>query len=386
MVNRITFPKSSGDFSRQAHADFPEQAPFEREISREGFYGPATHIHHKHAPTGWIENKGHCRPRAFNLYAWPQDHSSLWNSEPVLHNPYCRVTYWTLSDRHFHNNQLFRNSDGDLLLFIHQGKGELFCDFGHLSFSEGDYLLIPRGTLWRLESDEIIHTLAIEATDQLFGLPDKGVVGQHAIFDNSALITPEIDDVFLAQQDENEWTIQVKHDQRASAIRYPYNPLDALGWHGDLCVVKINWRDIRPLMSHRYHLAPSAHTTFVTDHFVVCTFVPRPFESDPGALKVPFYHSNEDFDEIIFYHQGDFFSRDNIQPGMLTFHPRGFTHGPHPKAYQQSFSKQHDSTNEVAVMIDTRQSMLCATSDNGLPKNVEWLEYNESWCEKDSSL
>ncbi|MCV5959730.1 hypothetical protein OFO30_30600, partial [Escherichia coli] len=90
--------------------------------------------------------------------------------------------------------------------------------------------------------------------------------------------------------------VQVKRHDKVSVITYPFNPLDAIGWHGDLAAVKVNWRDIRPLMSHRYHLPPSAHTTFVGAGFVVCTFVPRPIESDPGALKVPFYHNNDDYD------------------------------------------------------------------------------------------
>jgi len=177
----------------------------------------------------------------------------------------------------------------------------------------------------------------------------------------------------------------VKHQNKVTTISYPYNPLDAIGWHGEVCALKINWRDIRPLMSHRYHLPPSAHSTFVSEHFVVCTFVPRPFESDPGALKVPFYHSNEDYDEVIFYHQGEFFSRDHIYPGMLSYHPRGFSHGPHPKAYQNSFNQSHTETNEVAVMIDTRHSLKCTDSNSGLPKNVEWRDYVHSWKNKDES-
>ena len=103
--------------------------------------------------------------------------------------------------------------------------------------------------------------------------------------------------------------------------------------------MRINVRDIRPVMSHRYHLPPSVHTTFLSDRFVVCTFMPRPFETDPGALKVPFFHNNDDYDEVIFYHAGDFFSRDNIHPGMMTFHPGGFTHGPHPKALARMFEQ-----------------------------------------------
>ena len=125
----------------------------------------------------------------------------------------------------------------------------------------------------------------------------------------------------------------MKRRNQLSTVTFPFNPLDAVGWHGDSRVVRINWRDLRPLMSHRAHLPPSAHTTFVAGRFVVCTFVPRPLESDPEALRLPFFHNNDDFDEIIFYHKGSFFSRDNIHPGMMTVHPSGFTHGPHPKAF-----------------------------------------------------
>jgi homogentisate 1,2-dioxygenase len=115
-------------------------------------------------------------------------------------------------------------------------------------------------------------------------------------------------------------------------------------------------------MSHRYHIPPSVHSTFVADRFVVCTFVPRPIESDPGALKVPFFHSNDDYDEVIFYHQGEFFSRDNIRPGMVTFHPNGFTHGPHPKAFAAGAKAAKTMTDEVAVMIDARDPLDMSTA------------------------
>ena len=138
--------------------------------------------------------------------------------------------------------------------------------------------------------------------------------------------------------------------------------------------------DIRPLMSHRYHLPPSAHTTFIANRFVVCTFVPRPFETDPDALKVPFFHNNDDYDEVLFYHAGEFFSRDNIHPGMMTLHPCGFTHGPHPKALQNAFEQKAPGTNEVAVMIDTRDAL------DVLPdaQSLEWPGYVDSWKEQES--
>ena len=103
--------------------------------------------------------------------------------------------------------------------------------------------------------------------------------------------------------------------------------------------------------------AVSVHTTFLSDRFVVCTFAPRPFETDPGALKVPFFHNNDDFDEVLFYHAGDFFSRDHIEAGMMTFHPSGFTHGPHPKALKNMLTQPKSATDEYAVMIDTRDPL-----------------------------
>ena len=131
-------------------------------------------------------------------------------------------------------------------------------------------------------------------------------------------------------------------------------------------------------MSHRYHLPPSAHTTFLSDRFVVCTFAPRPFETDPGALKVPFFHNNDDYDEVLFYHAGDFFSRDNIDAGMMTFHPAGFTHGPHPKALKNMLTQSKPATDEYAVMIDTRDPLEVGEGAT----SVENLDYVNSWKNK----
>jgi homogentisate 1,2-dioxygenase len=140
-------------------------------------------------------------------------------------------------------------------------------------------------------------------------------------------------------------------------------------------VCRINVRDLRPLMSHRYHLPPSVHTTFLGNRFVVCTFVPRPFETDPGAIKIPFFHNNDDYDEVIFYHAGDFFSRDNIHPGMVTLHPGGFTHGPHPKALSRMLVQAKPATDEYAVMVDTRDALEIGAD----AARVEWAGYVDSW-------
>ena len=367
----ISFPKVEGTASRQAHAAMPE-GTYEREMGREGFFGPATQMHHKHPPTGWTDFEGPLRPRMYDLTRLNAVQESPWDAPVVLSNAHTKIFYWRTAGAMDH---LVRSADGDELLFVHAGSGELFCDYGRLTFRDGDYIVLPRGTMWRVACDGDAEFLMIEAVNDAFQLPEKGLVGPHAIFDPAMLRTPEIDDAFLAQQDESEWQVKIKRQDSVSTATYPYNPLDAVGWHGDLAPVSVNWRDIRPLMSHRYHVPPSAHSTFVAKRFVVCTFVPRPFESDPDALKVPFFHNNDDYDEVIFFHKGKFFSRDNTHPGMMSFHPCGFTHGPHPKALQGAFKPKAEATDEVAVMLDARDPLTPAD----LPDGVEFTAYVESW-------
>jgi homogentisate 1,2-dioxygenase len=325
MRHWISLPRVEGAASRQAHADLPH-GTFERELGKEA----------------------------------------------LMSNAHVRIRFWRL-DRSM--DHLVRNSDGDELLFIHAGRGDLYCDYGHLAIGEGDYIVLPRGTMWRIDVQSPLSVLLVEATNDGYGLPDKGIVGQHAVFDAAALDVPQIDDLFKAQQGETEWRVVIRRRGALSVQRFAFNPLDAAGWHGNLMPVRLNWRAIRPLMSHRAHLPPSAHTTFVSARFVVCTFCPRPLESDPGALKVPFFHSNDDFDEVIFYHAGEFFSRDNIHPGMLTLHPSGFTHGPHPKAFQAGARAARSETNEVAVMIDARDALDIAPAAEA----IEWAGYVDSW-------
>ena len=382
MKNFINIPKMEGKSSRQAHADLPNDT-FEREMSKEGFFGPSAHIYHRNPPTGWIDWDGPLRPRAFNLNKLSQNVDCPWNSVELLFNENCRIAMWRASKSMKH---LVRNADGDQLLFIHSGTGELYSDFGRFEIIAGDYVLLPRGTMWRIQFGSPMDILLIESTNAGFSLPDKGIVGTHAFFDPAMLDTPLIDKKFLDQQTavgaSERWQVRIKRKNNISTVTYPYNPLDAVGWHGSLMPVKINIKEFRPLMSHRYHLPPSAHTTFVSERFVVCTFCPRPFEKDPGALKVPFFHNNDDYDEVLFYHAGDFFSRDNIDAGMLTFHPAGFTHGPHPKALNNMLKPKKAETGEYALMIDTRDGLTVAD----LPNNIEDDSYLFSWLDQDEEI
>ncbi|MFP8880893.1 MAG: homogentisate 1,2-dioxygenase [Myxococcota bacterium] len=375
-------PRVEGRVSRQAHVDLPD-GTYERELGREGFFGPATHMYHQHPPTSWSRIEGPMRPRAFDLArlgempegAQRSAGGSPWDAPEILSNPHTRLRFWLCKTSMDH---LVRNADGDDLLFVHGGHGEFFCDYGHLSITEGDYIVVPRGTMWRIECSDDLALLLIEATGGSYRLPDRGPLGDHAVFDPGVFDTPTLDEAFGAQRETaGDWQLRVRARGAISTITFPHNPLDAVGWKGTLSPLRINWRDIRPVTSARYHLPPSAHTTFLADRFAVCTFCPRPIETDPGALKVPFYHANDDFDEVIFYHQGDFFSRDNIAPGMLTFHPCGFSHGPHPGAREASRDNPRTETDEVAVMIDTRDALDVGSE----AERVEWTGYVDSWRE-----
>lgn len=357
-----------GETSRQAHRDLPEGS-YEREIGREGFSGPSSRIYHKRPPTGWSNIEGELQPRAFNLQNVPETNEP-WKSLEVLYNTHVRVSLWNTPKS---MSSLARNADGDLLLFIHAGDGDLFCDFGHLAVRKGDYIVVPRGTMWRLENETPINVLLVEATNSQYSLPDKGMLGTHAIFDPAKLDTPEMDEAFLAQQDETAWTVKIKKHNKVTKVDFPYNPLDAVGWTGDLVPVRINVDDILPVNSHRYHLPPSAHSTFMSDRFMVSTFVPRPFETDKTAIKVPFFHNNEDYDEVIFFHAGRFFSRDHIDVGMMTYHPGGITHGPHPGALKRVFEQPNSHTDEIAVMLDTRDPLQVSATD------YEIKDYSRSW-------
>ncbi|TPW12519.1 MAG: homogentisate 1 2-dioxygenase, partial [Halothiobacillaceae bacterium] len=230
MSQWITLPRSEGETSRQAHTDLPAGS-CERELGREGFFGPATQMYHRHPPTGWNNIEGPLRPRAFDTTKLSHTSVQFWEAAQLLGNEHLLVRLWHHQGRMDH---LVRNADGDDLLFIHQGSGELYCDYGHLSLREGDYINLPRGTAWRIDSQEPLTLLAIEATHQSFTLPDKGLVGHHAIFDPAVLDTPKMNEAFLAQQSDNPWQIVVKRRNQLTTLSYPFNPLDARGWHGTL--------------------------------------------------------------------------------------------------------------------------------------------------------
>ncbi|GAB4356832.1 MAG: homogentisate 1,2-dioxygenase [Bryobacter sp.] len=361
-------PLKKGRFSPQAHVALPE-GTFEEEHGRKGFYGKTAHLYHAHPPTGWIRFEGKLRPHCLDLNLLsPTDQSDPDGTPvPILGNREIQIS---VSRRTAPMPFYFRNADADELFFVHRGEGHMETDFGPLPYTKGDYLVVPRAVTYRIVPSTSDNFFLIFASQGEFDQPEKGLLGQHALYDPGVIQTPEPGGGTLPGP---EWEVRILAAGEISRVWYPFDPLDVVGWKGDLCVWKINLADIRPVMSHRTHLPPSAHTTFVTPGAVVCSFVPRPLEEDPDALRVPFFHRNTDYDEFLFYHDGDFFSKDNIRPGMATLHPRGIHHGPHPKALANQGKKTR--TDEYAVMLDGLDPISVYPAGEA----VEWVEYWASW-------
>ncbi len=369
------YPLKRGKTTQQAHVALPE-GTFEEEHGRKGFYGKAAHLYHSHPPTDWIRFEGKLRPHLFDLNKLEPTDLHDAEGEPVtfLGNQDVLVS---VSRRSRPMPFCFRNSDGDELYFVHRGHGVIETDFGPLPYEKGDYIILPRSVTYRVMPEDEDNFFLIIQSKAEFDQPDRGLLGQHALYDPAAVTIPEPPAVQHDQEEDREWEVRIRCEGEYSKVFYPFNPFDVVGWKGDLTTWKINLRDIRPVMSHRAHLPPSAHTTFVTQGAVVCSFLPRPLEQDADALKVPFFHRNTDYDEFIFYHDGDFFSKDNVKPGYATLHPRGIHHGPHPKALANQGKKTH--TDEYAVMLDGLNPIHVLPAG----EQVEWADYWASWGAKD---
>ncbi|MBI2712591.1 MAG: homogentisate 1,2-dioxygenase [Bdellovibrio sp.] len=359
---------AQGRHSLQPHVKIPE-GTYEEEHARQGFFGRASHLYHRHPPTGWLRIEGPLKPRAYEVVKMEgAEHAQ---GQVFLQNNDVQLGIAKFSQD---MSVFVRNADFDEVRFIHEGSGILQTDYGDLEYRRGDYVVIPRGTTYRFATRKSNVQLVIESATEI-GLPDRGMLGRHALFDPMVMRTPRLVDGESQSgiNADHEFELRIKRQGQWTRIYYPWNPLNASGWKGDLSPLALNVEDIRPVVCPRYHLPPSVHTTFLARNFVICSFLPRPLEDEEGVMKVPFYHRNIDFDEVLFYHDGNFFSREGISAGSVTFHPQGIHHGPHPNAAQNAANKA--KTEEIAVMVDTFHPLNPTPS----AESVEFKDYYMSW-------
>lgn len=361
---------TQGRFTRQAHKGIPE-GHFEEEQGLSGFFGPVSHLIRSKPSTRWTDIDGPLRPHMYDLAQTKQSSGR----QRLLYNEQTTIAMEFHTAVETDQLQAYRNADGDLLFFCHAGSGHFLSEYGTIPYNKGQYVVIPKCLTYAIAPREKTSFFVVENRNSHYQQPDRGLVGRHAIYDPNAITKPDLEaQVDLLKKVGSIKKISVKRGDEWTHFSYADCIFsDVVGWKGDLYPFALHTDHMMPLLSHRAHLPPSAHTTFVARDFVICTFLPRPLESDEDALKVPFYHQNIDYDEVLFYHDGDFFSRANLHPGMMSFHPAGFPHGPHPKAIEKVKGQTH--TNEYAVMVDTRWPLKMDPFLN----QVEVADYWKSW-------
>ncbi len=268
----------------------------------------------------------------------------------------------------------YKNADADEMLFVHKGSGVVKTMYGDLPFKYGDYIIIPRGTVYQICFDTTDNRLLyVESFDPIFTprryRNDFGQLLEHSPFCERDIKRP----VNLQTHDaQGDFDIFIKKKGVMFPYVYANHPFDVAGWDGYHYPYTFSIFNFEPITG-RVHMPPPVHQTFESRNFVICSFVPRLYDYHPLAIPAPYHHSNIDSDEILYYVDGDFMSRNNIQKGQLTLHPGGIPHGPHPGAIERSIGKKE--TEELAVMIDPFQPMMITEE----AMNIEVKDYYKSW-------
>lgn len=249
-------------------------------------------------------------------------------------------------------NFFYKNAEGDEVLFVHEGGGTLISPLGKLEFRQGDYVVIPRTIIYRLEFNEgPLRLLILESASPVETVKryrnQLGQLLEHSPYCERDIRPPT--DLFT-DESKGDFLIQIKKEGYLHQYTYDHSPLDLIGWDGFLWPYAFSIHDFQPITG-RIHQPPPVHQTFQGHNFVICSFVPRLFDYHPLAIPAPYNHSNIDSDEVLYYAEGNFMSRKGIERGSFTLHPGGLPHGPHPGTAEKSIGAKE--THELAVMIDT---------------------------------
>ncbi|MBP7982841.1 MAG: homogentisate 1,2-dioxygenase, partial [Kaistella sp.] len=353
----------SGKIPQKRHTVFKSENDhfyYEQLFGTEGFHGISSLLYHIHRPTqikSISEPKDvtpkiavgkNVTPRMFKGMNVTAEDDFLDSRKILMLNNDLKMG---LAKPRKSTEYFYKNAECDELLFVHEGTGVLKTFVGNLEFGVGDYLIIPRGTIYQLE----LHTennvfLIVESHSPIY-TPKRyrnefGQLLEHSPFCERDIETP----TFVEPKDEKgDFLIKVKKENQIWDFIYATHPFDVVGWDGFFYPFKFNIKNFEPITG-RVHLPPPIHQTFEAHNFVVCSFVARMYDYHPLAIPAPYNHSNIDSDEVLFYTEGDFMSRNHIDLMDFTLHPGGIVHGPHPGAMERSIGKKF--TEEYAVMVD----------------------------------
>jgi homogentisate 1,2-dioxygenase len=355
----------AGNIPHKRHTQFrkPDGGLYAEQLfSTEGFSNDYSILYHTHAPTLIVKcdepvnvtpevaEEKMLKHRSFEGFKVKPEADYLQSRKPILVNSDCHIVL--AAPTQSMKDYFFKNADADEIIFVHEGSGVVKTCYGQLSFGYGDYIVLPRGTIYQIHFTDEKNRLLIVESFHPVRYPKRymskyGQLMEHAPFCERDIRVPE----HLETIDQKgDFIIQTKKKGWLYGIHYGTHPFDVVGWDGCCYPYIFSIHDFEPITG-RVHQPPPVHQTFETDAFVVCSFVPRLYDYHPQAIPAPYNHSNIDSDELLYYVDGDFMSRKHVTRGMLTLHPAGIPHGPHPGAVEKSIGKKE--TQELAVMVDT---------------------------------
>jgi homogentisate 1,2-dioxygenase len=361
---------SKGRVLRQAHVNLPSLGGLkEDELGRKGFSGRVAELYRRNEPTAWTRLEGNLRPWDIDgLRLDPSDQTDA-NGGPLRIFFNDEVSVW-VSRRRQPMPFTFRNVTGDEVYFIHEGTGTIDTEFGPIPYEPGDWIVLPKGVTYRVLPDgERNYFMIVESVGEI-EFADFGPLGRHAPFDPALVFvpSPRVEEP-TREPSGREWEVRIKHAAEYTSLFYPFDPLDVYGWKGDLFPIKLNIRDYRPVTSDRIHIMPSAYCLFKASGFIICNFLPRPAEGDAEAERVPPFHRNIDYDEMLFAHSGGSIN-SSFEPASFFLTPQGIHHGLSDEFSQlvRKTWKKHDYYDYKLIAVETERPLKVSPEASGVAR------------------
>lgn len=383
----MPFYHSLGHIPRKRHTVFRKQGGglySEQLVSTEGFSAVYSLLYHIHPPTlverlddpysvaPSIAIDKNLRHRCFRGMDLPSKDDYLESRIPVLVNNDLHISL--ASPRLSMNEYFFKNSGADEMIFIHRGGGVLHTMYGDITFGSGDHLVIPRGIIYQMNFNTVDNRLFIVESFTPIRFPERYMNKSGQLMENAPFYERDIrvPNELVTHDEKGSFLVKIKRDDQVWHCYFAAHPFDVVGWDGYHYPFVFSIRDFEPITG-RLHQPPPVHQTFEARSFVICAFVPRLYDYHPESIPAPYNHSNVDSDEVLYYVEGDFMSRNNIAEGMITLHPTGIPHGPHPGAVERSIGARE--TKELAIMVDTFNPLKIT----GQALALENPDYYRSW-------
>ena len=380
---------SLGKIPHKRHTQFrkPDGGLYSEQLfSTEGFSDDYSLLYHCHPPTQIIKTEPQqdvspqiaeekmLQHRCFEGFNVKPVADYLQSRIPVLVNSNCHIVL--AAPQQSMKDYFYKNTDADEMIFVHEGSGTVHTQYGELPFSYGDYIMLPRGTIYQIEFTDDKNRLFIVESFSPMRYPKRymskfGQLMEHAPYCERDIRKPQN---LKTIDEKGDFLIKAKKKGMLYGLHYGTHPFDVVGWDGCCYPYIFSIHDFEPITG-RVHQPPPVHQTFETNAFVVCSFVPRLYDYHPDAIPAPYNHSNIDSDEVLYYVDGDFMSRKHVTRGMITLHPAGIPHGPHPGAVEKSIGAKE--TKELAVMVDTFRPLMLTKQ----ALEIEDNNYIMSWAE-----